>query len=90
MLLTEETHAVEYLPRPDSCRLESAFQIFIFLLELLDSFRVHSRSSGSGVDRLEARLRLESAAAERRELVAKVADELMELVKGFDVRTFAV
>jgi hypothetical protein len=90
MLLAEESHTIQYLPRPRARSLEATLQVCVFFFKPVDPFRVHSGTTGSGIDRLDARLGRKGAAPECRQLVAKMPHELVQLLEGFDVRTFAV
>lgn len=90
MLLAEKSHAIQYLPRSGTGRLEPTLEIGILLLEPVHPFWIYSRAAGCGIDSLDACFGRESATPERRELISKMSNELVELLKRFDVRTFAV
>ena len=90
MLLSEKSHAIQYLPGSRAGRFEPSLEIGILLLETIHPFRIHSRPSGRRIDRLDAGFRRKSATPESRKLIAKMSDELIQLLKRFDVRTFAV
>lgn len=72
MLLPEESHAIQYLPRSCARGFETSFEIGVFFLELIDSFGVHSRTARRRIDGFDPRLRGLRATPERRELIAKV------------------
>jgi hypothetical protein len=90
VLLAEKSHAIQYLPRSGAGRFEPALEIGILLLETVHSFRIHSRPSGRRIDCLDACFRRKRATPESRKLIAEMSDELVQLLKRFDVRTFAV
>lgn len=89
MLLSQKPHAIQYLPRSGTCRLQAALEIRIFFLQSVDSLRIDASSPGCRVDCFNARFCLESATPESRELITKMPNELMQLLECFDVRTFA-
>lgn len=90
MLLPEESHAIQYLPRSGASGFETSFEVGVFLLKLIDSFRIHSRTARCRIDRFHPRLRGLRATPERRELIAKVFYKLLQFFKRSDIRTFAV
>ncbi len=90
MLLAEKSHTIQYLPRSSSCRLETPLEVGILFFESVHSLRTHPRTSRCRVDCFDARFCLLSATPERRELVAKMSNELIQLLERFYVRTFAV
>jgi hypothetical protein len=90
MLLPQKTHAVQHLARSGTSRFEPLPEIRVFDLPPLDSFGIHARSSRRGIERLDAGFGLERPPPEGRKLVAKVPDELLQLLKSFELRTFAV
>jgi hypothetical protein len=90
MLLPQKANAIEYLARSRPSRLQTLLQLGVFSLQLLHSLRAYSRTARGRVDRLHSRLRLKRAAAETRQLVSKVSNELLELAERRCVRTFVV
>jgi len=90
VLLAEKSHTIQYLPRSGAGRFETPLEIGIFLLQTIDPLGIHSRASGSRIYRFDPRFRRKRASPESRELVAKMSDQLVQLLKRFDVRTFAV
>ena len=90
MLLPQETHAIEYLASPGARGFEPTLEIGIFLLELLNSLGIQLGAPGGRVERLHTRLRMKRALPEGRELIPQMSHELVQLVKRFDVRSFAV
>ena len=90
MLLSQEANAIEYLARARARCFKPALEIGVFLFQLVDSFRIHARPACCGIEGLHSRLGLECAAAERCQLVTEMPDQLLKLLKGFYVRTFAV
>jgi hypothetical protein len=90
MLLPEESDAVEHLARARARRFETALEVRVFLFQLVHPFRIHAGAACRGIESLDSRFGLKSAAPEHRKLVTEVADQLLKLLEGFDVRTFAV
>jgi hypothetical protein len=90
VLLSQEPNAVEDLLGPCPRRFQPALEVGVFLFEAIHSFRIYSRPSRCGIECLDSRLRLKRAAAERCQLFTKMAYQLLKLLEGFDVRTFAV
>jgi hypothetical protein len=90
MLLTKESHTIQYLPRSGAGGLEAPLQVGVFLLEPIHSFGIHFRAARSCIDRLHSRLGLLRATPERRELIAKMFYQLLQFFKRCDIRTFAV
>jgi hypothetical protein len=90
VLLPEKSHTIQYLPGPGARGLETTLEVGVFLLEPIDSLRIHFRSPGSSIDRLHSRLGLLRATPKRRELVAKMFYKLLQFFKRCDIRTFAV
>ena len=90
MLLTEKSHAIQYLPRSGTCGLQTPLQVRVFFFQTIDSFRIHPCAARCGIDGLDACFCRERATPEGRELIAKMSNELMQLLKCLDVRTFAV
>jgi hypothetical protein len=90
VLLAQKPHTIQYLPRSGPGSFEPALEIGILFLEPVHPFGIYSRAAGRGIDRLDACFSRECAPPERRELVAKMSNELVQLLKRFDVRTFAV
>ena len=82
--------SIEYLLRACSRCFQPALEIRVFLLEPVHSFGIYPRAARSGIECLHSRFSLLRAAAERRQLLTKMADQLLKLLEGFDVRTFAV
>jgi len=90
VLLAEKSHTIQYLSRSGAGRFEPALEIGILLLQTIDPFRIHSRASGRRIDRFDPRFCGKRATPESRELIAEMSDQLVQLLKRFDVRTFAV
>lgn len=89
MLLAQEPDAIEHLPRACPGALEPLAEERILHLQLLHPLRVDA-STRSSFYRLHASFCAECAPAEASELVAKVSNQLLKLLKRFEVRTFAV
>jgi hypothetical protein len=90
MLLAEESHTIQYLPRSSTCRFEAALQVGILFFEFVHSLRIHPRTTWCGIDCFHACFCLQGATPERRKLVSKMSNELIQLLERFYVRTFAV
>lgn len=90
MLLPEKANAIEHLSRPRARCLEAPLEVGVFLFELVHSLRIHARPTRRRVESLHPRLGLKGAAAERRQLVAEMPNQLLKLPEGFYVTTFAV
>ncbi len=90
MLLSKEPHPVKKLPGARTGCLESLAELCVLKLEPFDSFGRDFGRASRPFNRFHSRFRLQRAATEARKLVAKMADELLKLLKCFDVRTIAV
>ncbi len=90
MLLPEKANPLENLASSGACSLEPLFQLRVFHLELLYTFRVNPSAAGRCVDRLHSRLGLKRAPAKARQLVTEMSYELLKLVERLHVRTFVV
>ena len=90
MLLPEKANTIEYLARSRPRGLDALFQLGVFYLQFLHALGAYSRTARGCVNRFHSRLGLERTAAEARELVSQVSDELLELAERRCVRTFAV
>ncbi len=90
VLLAQESNPVEQLAGPASRRLQTLLQISILQLEPVKSLRGQPGSAGRRIDSLDSRLGLKRSSPEPRQLIAKVADELLELGKCLFVRPFVV
>jgi hypothetical protein len=90
MLLAEEPHAIQYLPRSGAGCVEALLEVCVFTLELFDTLGIELCSSRNGFDRFYPGFSLQRASAETCELVAKMTHEPLELFKSGCVRTFAV
>jgi hypothetical protein len=83
VLLAKESNPVEHLPRATTRFLETDLEVGVLALELLDSLRTCARGAGRRLERFHSRFCVKSAPAERRELVTKVTDELVEVGERF-------
>ena len=90
MLLPQKSHTIQHLARAGTGRLQPLLEIRVFDLQSLDPFGIHACSSGRRLERLHARFGLKRATPERRKLIAKVPYEPLQLLKSFELRTFAV
>lgn len=90
MLLAEKTNTVEDLTRARAGGVETLFQIRVLPLQPLDTLRVDPRSARRRLELLHPGFGLKCTTSERRELVAQVTDELLELLECLELRTFAV
>lgn len=90
MLLPEEADAIENLAGSGARRFEALFQLGVFHLQFFHALGADAHAARGRIDRLDSRLRLKRAATEARQLIAKMANELLKLVEGKRVRTFAV
>jgi hypothetical protein len=77
VLLPQESHTIQYLPRSGASRFEPSLEIGVFRFESLDPLRCCARGAWRSLERLYTRLRLKRAAAKCRELVTKMPDELL-------------
>src|SRR5215218_4422171 len=92
MLLAEEAHPLEELPRARAGLLHPPAEVGVLALELRDADRGVDHGGGVGGGSVgeplrllllpEPRLRREGAPPEGPELVGQVADELLELAVG--------
>ena len=90
MLLPEEANPVEHLTGSRAGSLESFPELGVLTLELFNSLGSHLAAPTRSLDCLHPGFGLQSATAKAGQLVAKMADELLKLVKCFHVRTIAV
>jgi hypothetical protein len=91
VLLPKKANAIEHLASSAASFFETQLQIRVLPLELFDSFRARARCAGRGLERFNSRLGVKRAAAERRELVTEVTNQLVEIRKRlFQLSLFVV
>jgi hypothetical protein len=90
MLLSEEPDPIDHLLGPLARGGETFRETRVLALEKLHPFRRNDAFHSRRLESFEPRLRLERAAAERRQLVTEVLDQLLKLRKGGSFRSYAV
>jgi hypothetical protein len=88
MLLTKESHAIQYLPRSGAGSVEPLPQIGVFSFQFFDALRIELCAARCRVDRFYPSFCLQRPSPEARELDTKVAHEPLQLFECFTVRTF--
>jgi hypothetical protein len=91
VLLPKETNAIEHLTSSVPSFFKTQLQVRVLSLEFCDSFRARARRAGGRLESFDSRLSVKCAAAERRQLVTEVTDELVEIRKRrFQLSLFVV
>jgi hypothetical protein len=90
MLLAKKAHPFEHLTGALSRDVETLPEVGILFLELVETLGTHVSLARCAVDCLDTRFCLKRTTPEVCKLLTEMPDELLELVEGFDVRTFAV
>lgn len=81
MLLPEKPDAIEHLARASPGLFQTGLEFGVLALESIDVLRTHAFGAGNALQCLYSRFGLLRAATKRRQLVAKMADELLEIAK---------
>ncbi len=87
MLLAEEADTLEHDLRPAARGIESPSEIHVLGLELSDA---DARATCTVLEGFQMPFSLDRAAAKGSELVTQVVHELLELLQGYEFRSFAV
>jgi hypothetical protein len=91
VLLSQEPNAIEHLASSAAGFFEAQLQIRVLPLEFVDSFRARACGPRRRLERFDSRLGVKRATAERRELVTKVTNQLVEIGKRlFQLSLFVV
>ena len=90
MLLPQEPHAVDHLLCTRARRFESLVEAGVLSLEMLYTLRRDNTLYTCLLEGFESRLRLQCATTERRQLIAEVLHQLLQLRKRGYFRTCAV
>jgi hypothetical protein len=77
VLLSQESHAIQYLPRSITGGFEAALEVGVFRFESFDSLRRHAGRTGRSFQRLHTRFCLKGSTTECRKLVTQMTDELL-------------
>jgi hypothetical protein len=79
VLLSKKANAIEHLARAPTCFVEASAKAGIFALELFDPFGAGSSRRGRRFESFHSRFGFECAGTERRELVAEVPHQSVEI-----------
>jgi len=79
MLLAQKANAVDHLLGPGARRVEATRESGVLRLQKVNPLRRHDSLHSCGLEALDARLCLQSAAAERGELVTEMFHQLFQL-----------
>ncbi len=91
MLLPKESDALEHLTGPRAGFFQSYFEARILPLEFFDALGTGPRRARGSLQSLHPRLRMQRSAPKGRQLVAKMADELVEVrERRFELSLFVV
>jgi hypothetical protein len=90
VLLPEESDSIDHLLCPIARCGESLGESRVFPLEELNALGRDNPFHSGGFEGLQARLSLEGTAAKGGQLVTEMLDQLLELSKCCDFRSYAV
>ena len=90
MLLSEEPNSVDHLLGAGASRLETRGEARVFALQKVHSLRRDHSLYTRRLESFEARLGLQRAPAERRQLVAEMLHQLLQLRERGGFRPYAV
>ncbi len=82
MLLAQKTDAIEHLPGAAAGFFEAHPQVGVLALELVDSLGACPGNAGRALECLHSRFCVQGAPAKRRQLVAEMLDESLEVREG--------
>jgi hypothetical protein len=90
VLLPKKANTLEDLPSAFLRDVEPLAEVGVLLLELIEPLGTHVALPRRAIDCLDPRFCLKRTTPEVCELFTEMPDELLKLIEGFDVRTFAV
>ncbi len=90
MLLPQKANAVDHLLGSRARGIEPARESGVLCLQKLNALGGHDSLHSGGLQALDARLRLQSTAAERGELVTEMLHQLLQFRERGSFRTYAV